>query len=86
MVYPARKACVNHQSILCYQGKDLSDRKSTLKLEQVQWQCRPCGEKASTLKDFKSHVQSEAHRECRAKQTQSTVAAGDRSKTAESAD
>ena len=63
MVYPGKEACINHQQMFCYQGKDLSSAKSILKLEQTQYECTACSSKVNTITEFKSHCSSDRHKQ-----------------------
>ena len=63
MVYPAKDACVAHQRIMCFPGGKFADGiHAILKLEQIQYECKLCSDKLSTVQDFKSHCESEGHR------------------------
>ena len=63
IVYPAKEACVNHQRMVCFPGGKVPDSiKAMLKLEQVQYGCRACSDKFSTLYEFKIHCQMESHK------------------------
>ncbi|XP_041375246.1 zinc finger homeobox protein 3-like [Gigantopelta aegis] len=62
-VYPAKEACVNHQRMVCFPGGKIHDNvKAMLKLEQIQYGCRACSDKFSTLYEFKIHCQMDAHK------------------------
>lgn len=62
MVYPAKEACVNHQKMMCFPGgKAPEGIIPILKLEQIQYECKLCSDKVSSVQDFKSHCQGETH-------------------------
>ena len=61
MVYPVRDACVTHQRMACYPGGGHGG-KTMLKLEQLQYECRVCADKFSTLAEVKAHCQQDSHR------------------------
>ena len=62
MVYPAKEACVNHQRMICFPGgKAPEGIIPILKLEQIQYECKLCSDKVSSVQEFKSHCQSETH-------------------------
>ena len=69
MVFPVKDACVNHQQMFCYQGKNVLEQKAIIKLEQIQYQCDLKGcpaskdEKFSTLSQVQDHLQSQTHKE-----------------------
>ncbi|XP_074645997.1 zinc finger homeobox protein 3-like [Tubulanus polymorphus] len=62
MVYPAKDACVAHQQVMCYPGKNIAELKTIIKLEQVQYKCGACNDAYSTVQEFKSHSDSDAHK------------------------
>ncbi|KAL4234053.1 hypothetical protein ACF0H5_005707 [Mactra antiquata] len=63
MVYPAKEACVAHQRLMCFPGGKLPEGVNImLKLEQIQYDCKLCSEKVSTVQEFKSHCDSESHK------------------------
>lgn len=63
MVYPAKEACVAHQRLMCFPGGKFPDGVNImLKLEQIQYECKLCGDKVSTVQEFKSHCDSESHK------------------------
>lgn len=62
MVYPGREACHTHQAMFCYQGKEQS-KSNILKLEQTQYECRPCSATMSTLTECKAHCEKGSHRQ-----------------------
>jgi len=63
MVYPAKDACISHQRLMCFPGGKIPDGVNiTLKLEQIQYECKLCAEKVSTVQEFKSHCETEAHK------------------------
>ena len=62
MVYPAKDACVNHQRMMCFPGgKAPEGINPILKLEQIQYECKLCSDKVSSVQEFKHHCQSETH-------------------------
>ena len=62
MVYPARDACVTHQRMICFPGGKIPEGIiPILKLEQIQYECKLCSDKVSSVQEFKSHCQSETH-------------------------
>ena len=62
MVYPAKEACINHQRMMCFPGgKAPEGIIPILKLEQIQYDCKLCSDKMSSVQEFKSHCQGEAH-------------------------
>lgn len=64
MVYPARESCVGHQRSVCLANSSLPKGfEPIMKLEQVQYECRACSERFSTILEFKSHCQLEAHKQ-----------------------
>ena len=63
MVYPGREACVNHQHMVCYQGRNVDEAKGILKLEQLQYECKACTEKMSTVAEFRSHISTDLHKQ-----------------------
>ncbi|KAL3859369.1 hypothetical protein ACJMK2_009592 [Sinanodonta woodiana] len=63
MVYPAKEACINHQRFICFVGTKTPDNfNPILKLEQIQYECKLCTEKMSTVQEFKIHCQQETHK------------------------
>lgn len=63
MVYPAKDACLTHQRTICFQGGKVPDNiMPWLKLEQIQYECRLCCDKFSTVQEYKMHCQMEAHK------------------------
>ncbi|XP_060587285.1 zinc finger homeobox protein 4-like isoform X2 [Ruditapes philippinarum] len=63
MVYPAKEACVAHQRLMCFPGGKIPESVNiTLKLEQIQYECKLCSDKMSTVQEFKSHCDSESHK------------------------
>lgn len=62
MVYPAKEACVAHQRMMCFPGGKTEGLNVMLKLEQIQYECKVCGDKVSTVQEFKGHCDSESHR------------------------
>ncbi|KAK6185517.1 hypothetical protein SNE40_007732 [Patella caerulea] len=63
MVYPAKDACVNHQQSLCFAGGKVPENvQPMLKLEQIQYECKPCAEKVSSLYEMKVHCQLDTHK------------------------
>ncbi|WAR12475.1 ZFHX4-like protein [Mya arenaria] len=63
MVYPAKDACVAHQRLMCFPGGKFPEGVNiTLKLEQIQYECKLCSDKMSTVQEFKSHCDTEAHK------------------------
>lgn len=62
MVYPGKEACIAHQRTVCFAGKMPDKMKTILKLEQVQFECHPCGEKLSTVSEFKAHCHQDLHK------------------------
>lgn len=63
MVYPGREACITHQHMVCYQGRNVDDAKGILKLEQLQYECKACSEKLSTVAEFRSHCNTDLHKQ-----------------------
>ena len=61
MVYPVRDACLTHQRMACYTGGGHGG-KTMLKLEQLQYECRVCVDKFSTLAEVRAHCQQDSHR------------------------
>lgn len=61
MVYPVRDACLTHQRMACYSGGGHGG-KTMLKLEQVQYECRVCSDKFSTLAEVKAHCHQDSHK------------------------
>ena len=61
MVYPVREACLTHQTMACYPGGGHGG-KTMLKLEQLQYECRVCTEKFSTVAEVQSHCQKASHK------------------------
>ena len=62
MVYPVKEACVTHQRMFCFPGGKIPEGIiPILKLEQIQYECKLCSDKVSSVQEFKSHCQSEAH-------------------------
>jgi AT-binding transcription factor 1 len=63
MVYPAKEACVSHQRMVCFPGGKLPEGVNiTLKLEQIQYECKLCAEKVSTVQEFKTHCDTDKHK------------------------
>ncbi|CAG2208256.1 ATBF1 [Mytilus edulis] len=63
MVYPGKEACLGHQRTMCFAGGKIPDNISpVLKLEQIQYECKLCSDKSSTVQEYKSHCQSEGHK------------------------
>ncbi|XP_053401802.1 zinc finger homeobox protein 4-like isoform X2 [Mercenaria mercenaria] len=63
MVYPAREACVAHQRLMCFPGGKIPEGVNiALKLEQIQYECKLCSEKVSTVQEFKTHCEVESHK------------------------
>jgi len=63
MVYPGKEGCLNHQQQLCYQGeKHLAEKKTMVKLEQVQYHCSACNSSHNTAKEFEKHVATDGHK------------------------
>ena len=64
LVFPMKNACMNHQQTVCYaqSGSSSAIEKSMIKLEQLQFECRACNVKASTVVEYKEHCQSSVHR------------------------
>ncbi|KAK3086269.1 hypothetical protein FSP39_016055 [Pinctada imbricata] len=61
-VYPAKEACVGHQRTLCFpDGKVPENINPIMKLEQIQYECRLCTDKFSTVQEYKAHCQTESH-------------------------
>jgi AT-binding transcription factor 1 len=61
MVYPVRDACLTHQRMTCYASGG-SGGKTMLKLEQLQFECRVCNDKFSTLSEVKAHCEQDGHK------------------------
>ena len=65
MVYPAKESCVAHQRSACFAGAAGANLpqgyEPIMKLEQVQYECRACGERFSTTVEFKVHCQHQSH-------------------------
>lgn len=61
-VYPGKEASLQHQQT-CYQGKNLPQEKTIVKLEQIQYECRLCDLKFSTLKEFQVHCDMDVHKQ-----------------------
>lgn len=63
MVYPAKEACIAHQRLMCFPGGKIPDGVNiVLKLEQIQYECKHCSEKVSTVQEFKTHCEMESHK------------------------
>ncbi|KAH3774395.1 hypothetical protein DPMN_175777 [Dreissena polymorpha] len=63
MVYPAKDACIAHQRLMCFPGGKIPEGVNiTLKLEQIQYECKLCSEKVSMVQEFKSHCDTEGHK------------------------
>lgn len=64
MVYPAKESCITHQRTTCLATQSALSKgfEPIIKLEQVQYECRACNERFSTIAEFKGHCQQEAHR------------------------
>lgn len=63
MVYPAKESCVAHQRLMCFPGGKIPDSINiTLKLEQIQYECKLCEEKLSTVHEYKCHCDLESHK------------------------
>ena len=62
MVYPGKDACVNHQRVTCYQNKNLPQDKTIIKLEQIQYECKACSVKYSTLHEYQLHCNLDPHK------------------------
>lgn len=63
MVYPVKDACMSHQRIICFPGGKIHDAINViLKLEQIQYECKLCLDKFSTVSEFKSHCGTEGHK------------------------
>ena len=60
-VYPAKDACLAHQKTLCYPTPP-ENIQPLLKLEQIQYECRLCTDKWSTVQEYKMHCQGESHK------------------------
>ncbi|CAG5126666.1 unnamed protein product, partial [Candidula unifasciata] len=65
MVYPARESCIAHQRSVCMASSSSLPKgfEPIMKLEQVQYECRACNERFSTIMEFKIHCQQEAHKQ-----------------------
>ncbi|CAG5120919.1 unnamed protein product, partial [Candidula unifasciata] len=64
-VYPAKDSCIAHQRSFCM-ANALSLPKGfepIMKLEQIQYECRACDERYSTVLEFKSHCLRESHKQ-----------------------
>lgn len=63
MVYPGKEACVAHQRTACFpEGKIPDNISPMLKLEQIQYECKLCSDKSSTIQEYKMHCQSDRHK------------------------
>jgi hypothetical protein len=63
MVYPAEDACMSHQRSFCFLGTKIPDNMlPILKLEQIQYECRLCTDKFSTVQEYKSHCKLDTHK------------------------
>ena len=64
IVYPARESCVQHQRSVCMAGQPSPAKgfEPIMKLEQVQYECRACNERFSTIAEFKTHCQTQSHK------------------------
>ena len=63
MVFPGKEACMGHQQMFCYQGKNVHEQKAIIKLDQIQYECSVCRLKMATLAEVTTHIQGEAHRQ-----------------------
>ena len=64
IVYPARESCVAHQRSVCMANQASMPKgfEPIMKLEQVQYECRACNERYSTILEFKGHCQQQSHK------------------------
>ncbi|XP_055892628.1 zinc finger homeobox protein 4-like isoform X3 [Biomphalaria glabrata] len=64
MVYPARESCIAHQRSVCLSSASSLPKgfEPIMKLEQVQYECRACSERFSTILEFKTHCLQESHK------------------------
>lgn len=64
MVFPMRESCVIHQHSVCLANSASLPKgfEPIMKLEQVQYECRACKKRYSTILEFKSHCQQESHK------------------------
>ena len=61
-VYPAKEACLGHQRTMCFpDGKIPENISPIMKLEQIQYECRLCADKFSTVQEYKAHCQGDSH-------------------------
>ncbi|KAK3099202.1 hypothetical protein FSP39_000960, partial [Pinctada imbricata] len=61
-VYPAKDACIGHQRTLCFpDGKVPENINPIMKLEEIQYECRLCTDKFSTVLEYKAHCQTDSH-------------------------
>lgn len=65
MVYPIREACVGHQRFACYAAVAASGSwdptQTSVKLEQRQFECQPCGVRCSSVSDYHAHCLTSRH-------------------------
>ena len=48
---------------MCFPGGKIPENVSPmLKLEQIQYECKLCSDKSSTVHEYKTHCQSEGHK------------------------
>lgn len=63
MVYPAKEACMSHQRSMCFSAEKVPEGiQPMLKLEQIQYECKVCTDKFSTIQEYKSHCHLESHK------------------------
>ena len=62
MVFPSKAGCENHQQTVCFTGQIPEGITPMLKLEQIQYECRLCTDKFSTVQEFKTHCGVDTHK------------------------